>query len=79
MHPPRAEGHSLVPSGPGGEDLRLWAEPAAGRTNEGTQKREDVERQGANMEWPTAAVLIALIVALMVIVSTWLASRSSSR
>jgi hypothetical protein len=31
------------------------------------------------MEWPTAAVLIALIVALMVIVSTWLASRNSSR
>lgn len=30
------------------------------------------------MEWSVAAVLIALIVAIMVIVSTWLASRSNS-
>jgi hypothetical protein len=27
------------------------------------------------MDWPTAAVLIAAIIAVMVIVSTWIASR----
>ena len=29
------------------------------------------------MDWPTAAVLIAIVIAVMAIVSTYLASRSS--
>ena len=27
------------------------------------------------MDWPTAAVLVALIIAVMVIASTWISSR----
>jgi hypothetical protein len=40
-----------------------------------TPEQPTSQREGERVDWPTAAVLIALIIAVMVIASTYIASR----
>lgn len=52
-------------------DLWLWYGQADGRHPD-----PQSEYQGPTMDWPTAIALVAAIIAVMAIVTTWIATRT---